>query len=74
MIFSDYSNDEISKVIDDYIHSERDRAVLKRRYIDGIRLESLAEEFDLSSRHIKNIIYKNENVIFKHLNCYGIKP
>lgn len=64
---SEYSNFEISKVIDEYIHSERNRNILKRRYIDGICLEPLAEEFDLSVCQIKNIIYKNENTIFKHL-------
>lgn len=63
----EYSNSEIAKVIDEYIHNERNRAILKRRYIDGICLEPLAEEFDLSVKQIKNIIYRNEEVIFKHL-------
>lgn len=62
-----YSNSEIEKVIDEYIHSERDRAILKRRYIDGLCYEPLAEEFDLSTRQVKNIIYKNEKIIFSHL-------
>ena len=56
---SNYSNSKISNIIDEYIHSERDRKILKRRYIDGICLEPLAEEFDLSVCQIKNIIYKN---------------
>ena len=63
----EYSNSEIAKVIDEYVHSERNRAILKRRLIDGICYEPLAEEFDLSVRQIKNIIYKEEDVIFKHL-------
>ena len=63
----EYSNTEIAKVIDEYIHNERNRAILKRRFIDGICLEPLAEEFDLSVRQIKNIIYSNEDAIFKHL-------
>lgn len=64
---SEYSNSEISKVIDEYIHNQRNRNLLKRRYIDGICIEPLSEEFGLSVRQVKNIIYKNENVIFKHL-------
>lgn len=60
----EYTNTEISDRIDDLIHSERDRKILKRRYIDGIYLEPLAEEFDLSVRQIKNIIYKHEKKIF----------
>lgn len=60
----DYNNSEISNIIDERIHSERNRAILKRRLIDGITYEKLAEEFDLSVAQIKRIIYKNENIIF----------
>lgn len=63
----DYSNSQIEKIIDEYIHNEKHRRILKRRYIDGICYEPLAEEFDLSVRQIKNIIYKNENRIFDRL-------
>jgi len=63
----EYTNTQISKVIDDYIHSQRDRALLKRRYIDGVCFEPLAEEFNLSVRQVKNIVYKHEETIFKHL-------
>jgi len=63
----EYTNSELSKLIDEYIHSERDRNILKRRYIDGICLEPLAEEFDLSVAQVKRIIYKNENRIFSKL-------
>lgn len=65
---TEYSNSEISKIIDEYIHSERDRKILKRRFIDGVYYEPLAEEFDLSVKQIKNIIYKNESKLFKHLD------
>lgn len=64
---SEYSNSEIARVIDEFIHSARDRDLLKRRYIDGICLEPLAEEFDLSVSQTKNIIYKHETTIFKHM-------
>ena len=63
----EYKNSEIEKIIDEYIHNQRNRALLKRRYIDGITLESLGEEFELSVTQVKNIIYGNEDVIFKHL-------
>lgn len=63
----EYKNSDIANLIDEYVHSERDRAILKRRYIDGICYEPLAEEFDLSVRQIKNIIYKEEQNVFKHL-------
>lgn len=63
----EYANSQIAMLIDEYVYSERDRQILKRRYIDGICFEPLAEEFGLSVRQIKNIVYKNENKLFKHL-------
>lgn len=62
----DYTNSELLYLINEHIHSERDRAILKRRLVDGICYEPLAEEFDLSVRQVKNIICKNEIRIFKH--------
>lgn len=62
-----YTNSEISRLIDEHIHSERDRKILKRRLIDGIRFEPLAEEFDISTRNCKNIVYRCQERLFKHL-------
>lgn len=36
---SDITNSEIANAIDEWIHSERDRKILKRRLIDGICYE-----------------------------------
>lgn len=66
---AEVSNSFISATIDEWIHSERDRAILKRRYIDGLTYERIADEFDLSERHVKSIVYKHENTIFKHLKA-----
>lgn len=63
----EYTNDDMAHVIDQHVHSQRDRAILKRRYIDGIHLEPLSEEFDLTPRQVRNIITKHEAVLFKHL-------
>lgn len=63
----EYSNSQMMAIIDDFIHSARDRQILKRRLIDGVCYEQLAEEFDMSERQIKNIVYKNEMTLFKHI-------
>ena len=63
----EYTNSQISALIDEYIHSERDRAILKRRLIDGICYEPLAEEFDLSVRYVKKIVYREQDKLFRHL-------
>ena len=61
----EYTNSGMILLINEYIHSERDRKILKRRLIDGLTYESLAEEFDLSVTQIKRIVYKGEDIIFK---------
>lgn len=35
----DYTNSEITRFITEHIHSERDRKILLRRLVDGIRYE-----------------------------------
>lgn len=62
-----YDNIELSQLIDRYVRGEKARAIYKRRLIDGILLEDLAEEFDVSARHIKTIIYRAQEQLFKHL-------
>jgi hypothetical protein len=66
-IVKEYTNTDIAKIIDEYIHSERDRAILKRRFCDGVCYEPLAEEFDMSVAQVKRIVYKNEIKIFNHI-------
>lgn len=61
------SRHDWENLIDEWIFSERDRAILKRRLLDGICYEPLAEEFDLSVSQIKRIIYKSETKLFKHI-------
>lgn len=63
----EYSNTQISLLIDEWIHNQRNRDILKRRLIDGICFEPLAEEFNLSVPQIKRIIYKEQDRLFKHL-------
>ncbi len=63
----EYTNSQMSLLIDEHIHSERDRAILKRRLLDGICYEPLADEFDMSVRQVKNIVYKQEKRLFKRI-------
>ena len=63
----DYSNSHIDQLINEYIHNERDRKILKRRLIDGICFEPLAEEFDLSVSQVKRIVYKSERTLFRFI-------
>lgn len=53
------TSSDLAHIIDECIigrDAERNRAIMKRRYIDGIRFEPLAEEFELSVRQVKRIV------------------
>ncbi len=63
----DITNSEIIHVIDEYIHNEKYRAVLKSRFVDGLSYERLSEKHDISVRQAKRIVYKYELKIFEHL-------
>lgn len=62
------TREQLTSAIDDVVilclHAERNRAILKRRLIDGLTHEQLAEEFDLSVQAIRKILYKYEATIF----------
>lgn len=60
----EYTNSQIEYIIDERISNERNRRILKRRLIDGVCFEPLAEEFDLSVRQVQNIVYKGQEKIF----------
>jgi DNA-directed RNA polymerase specialized sigma24 family protein len=61
------SRTEIEKLVDEWIHNQRNREVCLRRFIDGIVYEQLAEEFSLSVTQIKKICYKGKRIILTHL-------
>lgn len=66
----DCSNSDLARIIDDRINgrnAERNRAILKRRLIDGICFEPLAEEFDISPRQCKRIVYACTEKILKYI-------
>ena len=63
----DLSRSEWENLIDEYIFKERDRAILKRRLLDGVCFEPLAEEFDLSVQQTKTIVYRATEKLIKHI-------
>jgi DNA-directed RNA polymerase specialized sigma24 family protein len=65
----DKSRTEIEALIDEWILNERNRKILKRRLLDGIIYEKLAEEFELSVRQVKDIVYKSKEKLYKHTSA-----
>lgn len=64
-----YTNSEMERIIDEYIHSSRDRLICKMCFIDGITHEKISEhkDIDLTPRQVSNIISKNSLIIAKCL-------
>lgn len=61
--FTNISNTDLTRLIDEWVKGERDRQIMKRRLIDCICFEPLAEEFNLSVRHTYEIVQKNIKII-----------
>lgn len=68
MNYDELSRSELSLLIDEWIFNERDREILKRRLLDGLKYEALAEEFDMSVRRTKSIVYKSQERLFKAID------
>jgi len=67
MRFEDISRTDIENLIEEWIHNERNRKILKRRLIDGVLFDDLSAEFNLSVQQIKTIVYRGTDTIFRHL-------
>lgn len=65
-MIDDIPNSELERLIDEWLKSERNRKILKRRLIDGIHYEKIAEEFELTDRQIKTIVKKEKENILSH--------
>ena len=63
----DLSKTQVLDLIDSYIFNERNRHILRRRFLDGINYEDLAEEFVLSVNQVKTICYKAVEILKKHI-------
>ena len=62
------SRSEMRMAIDEWIFNERDREILKLRLLDGLTYERIAERMDMSDRQIKRIVYRTEDILFRHLS------
>ena len=67
MKFDDISRTDIENLIEEWVHNERNRNIMRRRLIDGVLFDDLSREFNLSTQQIKSIVYKGTNTIFKHI-------
>jgi DNA-directed RNA polymerase specialized sigma subunit len=63
----EYSNREIAGLIDEWIHSQRDRMILRLSYVDGLPDEKIAEIVGLSPRAVWTVINRGAEILDRHL-------
>lgn len=61
------SRNELEQLIYQWVFNERNRAIARRRILDGIPFEQLAQEFDLSTQQVKTIIHNVKEELIKHI-------
>lgn len=63
----EYSNSRLREIVDDFIHSERDRRVFLKKYADNYTFERIAEQEELSVSQVKRIIKKHYMTVFRRM-------
>lgn len=61
------SRSEWVSIINEWVHNEVDRRMLIRNMLDGVHLEPLAEEFDLSTVQCQKRVDTAKKQLFKHI-------
>ena len=61
----EYTNSQIKALIEECVHSERDRAILIDRFINGYTFKELADKHFLSERQIKRIVKRADRILLK---------
>ena len=67
MLINSKCRKEWEELIDNWVHNEVDRQMLKRRLLDGVCFEPLAEEFNLSVNHCQARVKKAKAQLFKNV-------
>lgn len=66
----DVTRSQLNSIIDECIigfKAERNRAIMKDRLCNGKTFEELSEIYDMSVNQIKNIVYRELDIITRYL-------
>lgn len=66
-IFNGRGRREWLELIGEWIHSELDRKLIIRAYLDGITYETLEGEFGISAERIEKRVNNAREQLFRHL-------
>ena len=62
-----YTYSEWEHIIDEFVFNERNRKIIKRKLLDGITFENLAEEMEMSVRGVRYIVADGINKLIKRI-------
>lgn len=65
--FNKRGRKEWLELIEEWIHSELDRKMIARVYLDGKVIEDVAEEFEMSVNHCQVRVGKAKKQLFSHV-------
>ena len=60
-----YSNFRLREIVEEFIHSERDRRILVEKYCNRKTIEQIAEKYELSVSQVKRIITRDGGTVFR---------
>lgn len=63
----EYTNTNLGRIIDEYIHSDIDRIILKRKLIDGWSYRDIADVVHLDRTTCFRRVEKLQAKLFRHL-------
>ena len=66
-VISNTPASKLSEVIDEYIHSARNKDISRRKILDDEGYRVIALDYDLTIRQCKSIVRKTRRIIYEHL-------
>lgn len=62
------SRSQIEWLIDEFILNRKYREICRLRFIDKLTYEKLAEEVDMSARHVRRITFSCKQTLLEHID------
>lgn len=62
----DYSNHRVREVVDEYIHSSRDRALILDNMVDGLSYDELAGKYQIAYESVRDVMRKGKEALDRH--------
>lgn len=63
----EYSNSGMENLINEYIHKDRDKEIMRLRLIHGMTYEAIAEAVGMSNRQIYRIVSRDAAKLYRYL-------